>query len=162
MPIRLLIISVQIDCILLVSHKPSISNFEIRNDLPASSNGYHKKVTSYSKISGRRTGGNAVFQSASQPVGNHLRKSLKQTVIDKKIQNRDAESQKSNVLDMEKHTIRREYDYGDLDYNGSTDAPIVNLNNIKLHFNISGPLERMKQELLDVMTEKEGRQLASR
>ena len=106
-----------------------------------------------------------VFQSASQPVGNHLRKSLKQTVTDKKIQNRDTESResrKSNVLDMEKHTIRREYDYGDLDYNGSTDAPIVNLNNIKLHFNISGPLERMKQELLDVMREKEGRQLASR
>ena len=83
-------------------------------------------------------------------------------MIDKNIQNRDAESRKSNVLDMEKQTIRREYDYGDLDYNGSADAPIVNLNNIKLHFNISGPLERMKQELLDVMREKEGRQLASR
>ena len=89
-----------------------------------------------------------------------MRESSKQTVIDKKIQNRDAESRKSNVLDMEKHTIHREYDYGDLDYNGSTDAPIVNLNNIKLHFNISGPLERMKQELLDVMKEKEGRQSA--
>ena len=63
-------------------------------------------------------------------------------------------------MDMEKHTIHGEYDYGDLDYNGSADAPIVNLNNIKLHFNISGPLERMKKELLDVMKEKEGRQSA--
>ena len=157
-----MIISVQIDCILLVPNKPSISKLEIRDDLPASSNGYHKKVTFSSKISGRRAGGNAVFQSASQQVGSHLRKSLKQTVVDKKIRNRDAESRKSNILDMEKHIIRREYNYGDLDYNGSTDAPIVNLNNIKLHLNISGPLERMKQELLDVMREKEGRQSASR
>ena len=162
MPIRLLIISVQIDCILLVPNTPTISKFEIRDDSPASSNGYHKKVTFSSTINGRRAGGNAVFKSASQQVGSNLRKFVKQTGIDNKIRNRDPESWKPNFLDMEKHTNRREYDYGDLDYNGSADAPIVNLNNIKLHFNISGPLERMKQELLDVMTEKEGRQLASR
>ena len=79
-------------------------------------------------------------------------------MIEKRVQSREQEIRRSDFSDTGRHTIHREYDSGDSDYDGSEDAPIYNLNNIQLHFNISGPMDRLKQELLDVMKEKKGRQ----
>ena len=156
--LQLLITSFQTNYTLPVTNKATISKIDIRGDSPANFNGYHKKVTYSSTINGKRAGGNAFLQSQSQQVAGNSRRSFKQRVIEKRVQSREPEIRRSDFSDMGRHTIHRVYDSGVSDYDGSEDAPIYNLNNIQLHFNISGPMDRLKQELLDVMKEKKGRQ----
>ena len=166
--LQLLITSFQTNYTLPVTNKATISKIDIRGDSPANFDGYHKKVTYSSTINSKRaggnaflqsqSGGNAFLQSQSQQVAGNSRRSFKQRVIEKRVQSREPEIRRSDFSDMGRHTIHRVYDSGVSDYDGSEDAPIYNLNNIQLHFNISGPMDRLKQELLDVMKEKKGRQ----
>ena len=158
MSLQLLITSFQNNYTLPVSNKATISKIGIRDDSPANFNGYHKKIIYSSTINGKRAGGNAFVQSQSQQVGGISRRSFKQRVIEKRVQSPEHEIRRSDFSDMGRHTIHREYDSGDSDYDGSENAPIYNLNNIQLHFNISGSMDRLKQEILDVMKEKKGRQ----